>query len=182
MIRILVVAALATQASALANAASFVVERISDTQARITMTGTVEFGGNSLIMGSIGAEDGDDLGLETPGGSFQLGGLAPTATRMQSGDSDFEIYFGGVFADGSAASGELLVTLDGPETWRAPGTTGSVNAIEWTGPNGSGSVLRSNVIGTYTIVPEPASAGLLLSAGGTAVISALIRRRLKASR
>ena len=122
----------------------FEVERLSDTQAIVTGTGTVDFAGSSLRLigasATIGGSGFDGLAgdLALPGGN-----LASNAF-IDNGELDLIIEFP-AFSVSDAISGGATVTLD--ETWAAIGTSGAV-------------FVGLDQTGTWSMVPEPSTASL----------------------
>jgi len=137
------------------------IERLSDTQARITGTGALDaaLGEDGSGFGQIsflGTNSIGDDGVDAVVGNLTLGGVQVFANFAISTRLDYFIALSGIPGVGASPSGTLLATLDA-EIWAPVGTTG--NVIDFTG--------NQPVIGTYTIVapvPLPAAAWLFLSA------------------
>ena len=142
------------------------IERLSDTQAIVTGTGTVDFAESQLRLIGASATIGD-IGFDGLSGDLAMpGGNVVSTAFISIGTLDLFLNFlnsdlnDSDFSAGDAISGAATVTLD-VETWAAIGTTGAVFA-------------RLNQTGTWSMVPEPSTA--LLLASGLAAL-ALRRRR-----
>ena len=139
------------------------IERLSDTQAIVTGTGTVDFAENALILIGASATIGDS-GFDGLSGDLALpGGNVVSSAFISIGTLDLFLNFqDSDFSAGDAIFGSAIVTLD-VETWAAIGTTGAVFARS------------SNQTGTWSMVPEPSTA--LLLGGGLLGLAARSRRR-----
>lgn len=144
-----------------AHAVSFwTIERLSDTEARISMDGSLTFGApnNIEFVGALATTGA--IGAEVPSGDFLIGGAPIRLTFGRDGTFDLSLNIDGDAAPGSTATGSLLVTLD-PEIWSAIGTTGAVlnNPVANNG----------QTIGTFEIVaavPLPATLPLAIAGFG----------------
>jgi hypothetical protein len=122
----------------------FEVQRISDTQARISASGTIDVDVSASWIVLESATSPGDSGNDFYSGNFTLGGMAPQAVFSRNGTENFVLVFPAPVGLGDVAAGSMTVTLD-VEAWHAVGTSGVVSAFLPQGP--------SHVpIGTYTIV------------------------------
>lgn len=148
------------------------IERLTDTQARITMDGALGLQADSNIdlIGALGTAGA--IGAEVPGGDFLLDGLGIKLTFGVVNTFDLSLNIDGDATAGATATGALIVTLD-PEIWAAVGTTGQV----LNRPAANGGL----EIGTFEIVaatvPLPATLPLAIFAFGALGAYGMRRRQ-----
>jgi PEP-CTERM motif len=171
--------ALAAVASPVHSNAALVFEitRVSDSQAVITGSGSLDapFTGNKI--GFADSTSIGDPGIDALSGTMTLGGVAAKYAYASQNLGHFSLEF----ADGASFAGAILtgllnITLD-VETWAPVGTTGNLyNQVP-------GGFLGTELLGTYSIVgptvgevPEPGTVALL-SLGLVAVAAARKRKK-----
>lgn len=147
------------------------IERLSDTDARITMEGVLDvflpnnfdFEGAASVTGAVGT-------AVAPTGDFLIGGIGIRLAFIRANALDLSLNVGGDAGPGASASGALLISLASGQ-FAAVGTSGDVYNTAISLPN-------AQVIASYEIisaVPLPAGGVLLFS--GLAGIFVIARRR-----
>ena len=153
-----VVAGLVTM-GAVSNAAAsliFEVDRISDSVAEISASGTVDVATSTATRFALnGATSTGNPGTaDSFTGTLMVGNDVVTDAFVRSLTPNLVLGFTNTLAIGDVASGSVRVTLD-VETFNALGTTGNVTIDS----------IPSVVLGTYSIVaprvPEPATLALI---------------------
>ena len=136
----------------------FEIQRLNDTEAIISGSGTYDFETLGQYSSLLGATTTGDGGVDPIFDStMQAGALAQLAAFTSAGTVNYFIRFGALnsgalISAGSLLSGSFRTILDA-ETWGAIGTTGDVIA------SSTGALL-----GSYSIteaVPEPATLALM---------------------
>ncbi len=138
------------------------IERVSDSVAKISGTGTSE--SLKSFLRFYDATSNGNGSNELISGDLTFGGLSVTSASAESTTTNFRINFTGIPTLGSGLLGALMVTLNA-ETWAPVGSTGLMG-------NGQGS--WSMVATPVSAVPLPAGLPLLVAGLGA---FGLIRKR-----
>ena len=155
--------------SASANAALvFEIERVSDSEANISVSGDLEENVDVALAFLGASATTGDPGPDPLSGAMTIGGADVQFAYIRNGTEDFWLELVEAAIAGAGTSGALNVILD-VEIWSAIGTTGDVVVAD-----------IGTFLGTYSIVGAsevPVPAAFILFATGFAALR--MRRRKK---
>lgn len=144
----------------------FTIDRLSDTSAQISVTGTLDIETDALSLnGALGGFGGGDTDFFGTPGTLLFGGIAPDAYFGKTGLANFVLSNFNLPDDlypAGSATGSAIISLTqdvASEVWANVGSSGRVFA----GTNGDGADL-----GSWSIVRVPSPATLALFSLGIA--------------